>query len=137
LRGGLLTLGNADLAGADERADGRQMLAFATAIGVIGAGATRFVAVNQQIILLRMPIALVGFAQMEASNAVVRLQARQTIGLRLIADGEPQDLLVADVFKLASALGVSCEAFKDCIDTQAAPTPKRSAGKGRKRKGEA
>jgi transcriptional regulator with XRE-family HTH domain len=38
------------------------------------------------------------------------------------------------VFKLASALGVSCEAFRDCIDTEPEPAPKRTTGKTRKRK---
>jgi len=48
--------------------------------------------------------------------------------------------LVSAAFKLAGALGVSCEAFKDCVGAgqsanKSSTTPKGGSGKGKKRKG--
>jgi transcriptional regulator with XRE-family HTH domain len=75
----------------------------------------------------------------EAGLTQAGLAQRASLSLGIVRDYEQgrKEPSLQSAFKLASALGVSCEAFKDCIDTQAEPTSKRSAGKGRKRKGEA
>jgi transcriptional regulator with XRE-family HTH domain len=62
------------------------------------------------------------------------LARRAAIGVGAIRDYEQgrKGPSVASLFKLAGALGVSCEEFKDCIDAgQAAeaPPPKKRKGK--------
>jgi transcriptional regulator with XRE-family HTH domain len=66
------------------------------------------------------------------------LAQRASLSLGIVRDYEQgrKEPSLQSAFKLASALGVSCEAFRDCIDAEPEPAPKRTAGKRRKRKGE-
>jgi transcriptional regulator with XRE-family HTH domain len=64
------------------------------------------------------------------TQAALALKAGLSLGIVRDYEQGRKEPALRSAFKLADALGVSCEAFKDCID--AAPEAPAKKGKGKK-----